>query len=205
MEEQIRALLLKKGHEIFAKKGFKKTNVAEIAEAADIAVGSFYKFFNSKEHLFLEIFADENLRAEREILESEKEGNDITDYVKRLTLRLIAKLKSDPILKIWHDRELWHKIIGKCSGNEIGRSQSEASSAMFSTIIERWQKEKRIRTDLDARYILAMFDSLFIIDIYAEDIGSTHFPALIETMIEFIMQGLQTGCVRNLPQKRKQI
>jgi len=203
MEEQLRALLQQKGREIFAKKGFRKTGVAEIADAAGIAVGSFYKFFDSKEHLFLEIFADENLRAEKEILESETEGDDITDYVKRLTFRLIAKLKSDPILSIWHDRELWHKIVGKCSAAEIGRAQSDASSAMFLSIIERWQSERKIRTDLDARYILAMFDSLFIIDIYSADIGSLHFPALIGTMIEFIMQGLQCGDTNLLRRNRK--
>lgn len=61
---------------------------------------------------------------------------------------------------------------------------------MFRQITEDWQRQGRIRADIDAGLILAMFDSLFISELQCGEIGSDYFPALIETLIEFIITGL---------------
>jgi AcrR family transcriptional regulator len=50
--ETIRTLLLKSGEEMFSRYGLKKTSVEELARAAGIAKGSFYRFFPSKEALY---------------------------------------------------------------------------------------------------------------------------------------------------------
>jgi AcrR family transcriptional regulator len=49
--------LLEAGHRRFSAFGLKKTSVAELADDAGIAKGSFYAFFGSKEELFLEVAA----------------------------------------------------------------------------------------------------------------------------------------------------
>ena len=46
-----RARLLAAGRELFAANGLKETAIAEIAERADIAIGSFYNYFRTKEEL----------------------------------------------------------------------------------------------------------------------------------------------------------
>ncbi|HDR7210194.1 TPA: TetR/AcrR family transcriptional regulator, partial [Bacillus cytotoxicus] len=38
----------KAAYEIFQKNGYKKTNISEVAQHAGIAVGSFYKYYQSK-------------------------------------------------------------------------------------------------------------------------------------------------------------
>ena len=48
------------GRELFCSKGFKDTNVSEIAKLAGIGVGTFYNYYSSKEELFLEVFLKEN-------------------------------------------------------------------------------------------------------------------------------------------------
>src|SRR4051812_30774528 len=53
----IRAQLLAKGRELFAKQGIKKANVEELTRAANISKGAFYLFFNSKEELFFELLS----------------------------------------------------------------------------------------------------------------------------------------------------
>lgn len=50
-----RARLKKVGREVFEELGFLDTRIADIASAADIAVGTFYTYFDSKEQLFMEI------------------------------------------------------------------------------------------------------------------------------------------------------
>jgi AcrR family transcriptional regulator len=51
-EETIRALLFKSGEDMFSRYGLKKTSIDELARAAGIAKGSFYRFFPSKEALY---------------------------------------------------------------------------------------------------------------------------------------------------------
>ena len=52
---------------IFSKRGFKDTNVSEIAKSAGIGVGTFYNYYSSKEELFLEVFIAENRAVKQEM------------------------------------------------------------------------------------------------------------------------------------------
>ena len=54
-EEQIRNKLRAAGRELMGRRGVRKTGVEELANAAGISKGSFYRFFSSKEELALEI------------------------------------------------------------------------------------------------------------------------------------------------------
>jgi len=52
---QTRERIITAGRELFARKGYQRTGVKEIARAAGVAVGSFYAYFPDKPALFLEI------------------------------------------------------------------------------------------------------------------------------------------------------
>lgn len=54
-KEIIRQKLLAEGERLFAAYGIKKVSIDEIVRAAGIAKGSFYTFYASKEHLYMEI------------------------------------------------------------------------------------------------------------------------------------------------------
>ena len=46
-----RSALLAAGQRLFGDRGFDATTVAEIADAADVAIGSFYNYFDTKDEL----------------------------------------------------------------------------------------------------------------------------------------------------------
>ena len=46
-----RGALLAAGQRLFGEQGFDATTVAEIADAADVAIGSFYNYFDTKDEL----------------------------------------------------------------------------------------------------------------------------------------------------------
>ena len=52
---QTRERIVASGRELFARKGYQRAGVKEIARNAGVAVGSFYAYFPDKEALFLEI------------------------------------------------------------------------------------------------------------------------------------------------------
>jgi AcrR family transcriptional regulator len=54
-KERITRALVDTGEELFATQGLKKTSLEELVGPANIAKGSFYAFFDSKESLYLEV------------------------------------------------------------------------------------------------------------------------------------------------------
>ncbi len=54
-KEQIRDRLLAQGERLFTAHGIKKVTIDDLAEAAGIAKASFYKFYEGKEYLYLDI------------------------------------------------------------------------------------------------------------------------------------------------------
>src|SRR3546814_920933 len=51
-----RETILKRAFQLFARKGFKKTTMAEIAAASNMTVANIYVYFPSKLHLLYEIY-----------------------------------------------------------------------------------------------------------------------------------------------------
>jgi len=76
-----KAQIMEAGESLFSGKGYYKTNSKEIAEAADVSIGSFYAYFEDKKVLFLEILKNhfKKMSAQLPILNAKKtiiEGNE---------------------------------------------------------------------------------------------------------------------------------
>jgi AcrR family transcriptional regulator len=67
-KEDIRRRLLDLGLKHFSTYGFKKTNVDEIARSAGISKGAFYRFYESKELLFMDVIEQVEVRGREEIM-----------------------------------------------------------------------------------------------------------------------------------------
>jgi AcrR family transcriptional regulator len=63
-----RAGLLAAARQLFAARGLERTTIAQIAEHADVAIGSFYNYFRTKEEL-LDALLEEELSQQLALLE----------------------------------------------------------------------------------------------------------------------------------------
>lgn len=180
------------GKELFSSKGFKDTNVSDITKMAGIGVGTFYNYYSSKEQLFMEIFMKEN-----EILKKSFESVDIdTDPVKAIMKILsinYAGINSNPILKEWHNRDLFGKLEKLYYEQGGMKSIAELMNSGTAELIKKWKAEGKIRNDLDDDLIHAIFYAIPYIDLHKEEIGLQYFPQIMYYITEFIMKGL-TDC-----------
>ncbi len=67
-QARTRAALLAAARQLFAARGMEHTTIAQIAEHADIAIGSFYNYFQTKEEL-LDALLEEELSQQLALLE----------------------------------------------------------------------------------------------------------------------------------------
>lgn len=75
---ETRAALERAALRLFAEKGYEHTTVEEIAEAADVAVRTFFRYFSSKQHILF--------------------GDVAQDRVIRMRSELAARPRDEPIL-----------------------------------------------------------------------------------------------------------
>ena len=57
---QTRAKLMRAAYKLFGRDGFHGTNAKKIAAAAQVAIGSFYTYFEDKKAIFLELVREHN-------------------------------------------------------------------------------------------------------------------------------------------------
>ncbi|MEA5047837.1 MAG: TetR/AcrR family transcriptional regulator [Eubacteriales bacterium] len=190
MEKKL--LIYETAKAIFSEKGFKDTSIQAITKAAGIAVGTFYLYYSSKEQLFMEIFKDENTKLKRSFLETlDREQSPRT--IIRDMLRVNQQgIQSNPILREWYMSEDFRKI-------ELAYREEHAIDSLdflydtFLTLVQRWQAEGKMRSDIDSRVIMKVFEAIINIDTHKDEIGMEYFPVLLDTMTDLVLKGL-TDC-----------
>lgn len=184
-----RAEILRCAKELFSQKGFKDTNVAEIMKAACMAVGTFYNYFTSKDQLFMELYNEENVKLKRSIMETIDLDADPMTVMQEMTGKNLQGMLENPILKEWYNREVFQKIEQNFR-EENGLERVDFLYNNFIDVVRKWQTEGKMRNDISAELIMAIFGALVNIDIHKDEIGLQHFPRVLQLISEFTMKGL---------------
>lgn len=187
--EDKRAELYRCGKELFSQKGFKDTNVADITKLAGVSVGSFYNYYSSKERLFMDIYLDENQKLSKGLLESIDMSLPPALLIRQLLELNMERMAANPILCQWYNRDVFARIE-KLYREESGLSSVDFLYHTFYALVQKWQAEGRMRTDIDSEMIMAMFGAIIKIGFYKEEIGLKFFPRLQDYLTEFLLQGL---------------
>ena len=90
--------LLAAARKLFAARGVQPTTIAEIADEADVAVGSFYNYFATKDEL-LAALLQASLAEQRELLEERQaQVSDPAEMISIAHRHLVGLAQTDPDL-----------------------------------------------------------------------------------------------------------
>jgi len=84
MASEKKLTLKESAREIFADKGYKATSISEIAKQARMAVGSFYKYYESKEDIFLDVYIDENNIIRQTMIDNIDWDGDMVELISQI-------------------------------------------------------------------------------------------------------------------------
>ena len=175
--------------EMFSERGFKDTNISAITQAANMAVGTFYLYYSSKEQLFMEIFKEENARLKQQCFDSLDVSQEPRLVIVQMMRLNQEGIHASPILREWYDSESFRKVEKAYrEANGIGALDFLFDS--FLTLIQRWQSEGKMRADIDSHMIMLLFAAVINIDTHKDEIGLEYFPALLEILTDLILKGL---------------
>lgn len=146
--------LLHAALELFAKQGFADTKVEHITERADVAKGTFFNYFKSKEHLIGELSALQVGKVDHALAEIRTSKASFEVRMRALAKELIALPSSTPELA----RSLMCAFLGADDVREILRLQIMGRGReTLAQIIEHAQKSGEVRSDLKAADIARNF------------------------------------------------
>ena len=92
-----RAALLVAARELFAARGVEHTTIAQIAEHADVAIGSFYNYFRSKEEL-LDALVESEFTKQLDLLQlRQSEVKDPAEKISIAHRHLVLAAQRDPV------------------------------------------------------------------------------------------------------------
>ena len=166
---QSRRMILEAAISEFSKKGYKDTSVADIMSTADLGIGTFYNYFNSKEDLLfslLERLSEMIRMALAEARAAERTSLELLELGARVTAKFLDENRF--VMPLF--------LSGSHHGGQQGgegapphpHAEKPSSSRMtpqikqvFTDIIREGQEAGEIRSDVPVDLIAEMFHSLY--------------------------------------------
>jgi len=147
---QVLSTLVDVAMKLFQEKGFEDTTIAEITETADIATGTFYNYFQSKEDL-LKYVLTQKIDEVKSLLE-ELNQSSITPREKIYRIFSIAG-------KLYEDNQQFFSL---CNSHIVLKQPPHDSrfKEIFVNIIQEGQKNGDFRKHIPAEVVTEMFVGL---------------------------------------------
>lgn len=137
----------------------------------------------------MEIYLEENVKLKKDIMDSVNLEASPINIMKEIMSLNLKGMTSNPILKEWYNRDVFIRIEQSfCEENGIESVDFLYDS--FIEIVKNWQIEGKVRNDIDAEMIMAIFSTLVNVETHKEEIGLKYFPQVLEYLAEFTMKGL---------------
>lgn len=180
-KQVIRERLVKEGGMLFLKYGLQKVTIDDLVDAVRIAKASFYKFYDSKEALYLDILQSQKAALFDQLEDILTENRDKPDRVrvKELFGGMYQRLVSFPLLAAvnqetvelisrkvpeekLHEMSLqgFHMVSAMQKHGIVFAYENEVVSALFFTLYQSWICLQNAEPQIQSAVINMMLDAM---------------------------------------------
>lgn len=192
--EKRRKELLHAATTVFASKGYWTASISDIIEAAGVARGSFYRYFQSKQQVFVAIV--DQFREEEKLLVQQLDQLSAASHRDDFQKQVRIGIRS--WLEFYHRNLAAARIvvqdanmIDPASARKREDLRCSVRAALSRMILNRQESglyHRRISPDLAAHFLLGMFDE--IATNCLEKAKKTDLHALADQFVDFELNGL---------------
>lgn len=155
---QTRERIYRAAMKLFAERGLAATTVDEIVAVADVAKGTFFNYFHSKEQIFGLFVEIQHGKLAKAIEEARKAEHSIHDVLRRVFQRLGMEVSSSPLLA----RALVAAILGNDAARETVAAGMAEGRRLLAEILRLGQERDQITSNRSTRAMsLAFQEALF--------------------------------------------
>jgi AcrR family transcriptional regulator len=181
--------ILEAAVQVFAEKGFHRATVKDIAQAAGIADGTIYNYFENKTALLLGILDRLNETPERETHFAQAAEADLDEWVRAYVRQRFATLEPAGF-------KVLQALLPEILVNEELRQQyqQQVIQPTYATaeryFAERLGRQSGAEVALELRLISAMFLGVIVQHLMGDPELAAHWQELPERMAELILHGI---------------
>ena len=184
----IQNILIKKGWELFSTKGLKNTSITELTNAANIAQGSFYTFFNSKEELYFDILEIEESNSEQFMIDNIKSSNSSKEAIKKILKGSFQLFEANPLIRRLYESNDYDLMIRKLPPEKLENHQKEDTVRILNVIKDMQQENEIINAKPEV--IAGIFRAVMILYFHQDEIGIEIYPEVLDLLADIVADGL---------------
>ena len=172
---------------VFLEKGYKSANISDITNEAGMAVGSFYKYYKSKEELFLEIYIQENEKVRNKLIETidwNREAIDVIDDIFNYSIEVII---NNNILAEWNKSGI-SDLLHEYYRSEKGKADYTFQFFLKGVLSEKLEKEAFEKETIDK--IIKVLDLIYYIDCLITTKDFEDYVDTLRTLVKYFMKGV---------------
>jgi AcrR family transcriptional regulator len=190
---------------LFAERGFANTPVEEITEAADVAKGTFFNYFPTKESI-LESLAERQIAVVKAAAERARTAESVRPILLQMVHELARKPSRSPLLlRSLIGVALTNNTLAKLFGRalELGREQ-------LASIMQRGQELGEVRRDVPAAEVArVMQHAIFGTNMIWSLTSRNDLDAWIDKTFDIVWRGIAAepmpaGAARGSTRKPKE-
>ena len=179
--------LLEAGERLFREHGFDATTVEEIAVASDVAKGTFFNYFPSKEALLGEILY---LRTQSVLLSAP--ADDLSAYAKIWHLLEAVRVELGPFCSLF-PRMFAYVLVNP--PQHIAHGEHDSLGVAIAGLIRAGQAAGEFRQDADAEVAGALvatyFFRLCMMESVCEQHNDPHWDVQMQSVLNLLYVGLR--------------
>ena len=156
---QSKQAILRASVHLFSTKGFQDTSIADIMNEADLGIGTFYNYFESKEEVLKSLLngLGEEMRSALKIFVQEKRTPaEILEKTVMLSARLLSENRF--VLPLFLSAS---NLSGLPAGAKELPEEPSGFKLLFDRILTEGQESGDFRRDIPAEVVTELFHSMF--------------------------------------------
>jgi AcrR family transcriptional regulator len=154
--EERRKQILKSAVRVFARSNYRAAKVADIAAEADVSEALLYKFFRSKQAIFLEVLQHMSERVVASWQEEVDREEDALQALRNMGITYYRRMKKHP-----EELRVQFQAISEIADREIVqrlREDHENYVRFITKVIRKGMRQGSVRKDLDVEMLGFLFD-----------------------------------------------
>jgi TetR/AcrR family transcriptional regulator len=185
--------MLATGLDLFSQKGYHNVSMHEVAEKAEFAIGTLYKFFKNKEELYKALVLEQCDKFEDALIQSIETPDDeiekLRNYVRTRSERFRSNL---PFVRLFLAESRGVSLNIKAGLTDELRTRYYNFLERLASVFDRGIKNKRFKKIADPYYLAAALDSVIDASLLLWlDVPERHpYPEDPDTILDIFFRGL---------------
>ena len=179
--------------ELFSKKGYRNVSMHEIAEKAEFAIGTLYKFFTNKEDLYKALILEQFYKFHQALTKAIEEPDDEIQKLRNYIQAKGEVFRADVSMIRLYFAETHGARYNVMAGfdSEIRERRSEFMQTLAS-IFEAGMKRKRFRKIADPYHLAVTLDSITnaFLFLWLDEPERHPYPEDPDTILNILFKGL---------------